>query len=202
MSKETFYGVKEIVENQKIGSQPIVFIIKNIKAFNHVVLNELIHLLKKYRHSDGLNLCLMLGVQNNNRDEVHLRINIQNCTKLALKTFYFPSMKNIIFEVINLMLLTKKAPATTLMPLTFSQKLIENLVETINLYGMSVNKFKRTLRLILVENLFANPLYFVHEICLDLKVGFESSQFKRKVLIKQKEILIKKFELKLRMMNS
>ena len=144
----------------------------------------------------------MLGVQNNNRDEVHLRINIQNCTKLALKTFYFPSMKNIIFEVINLMLLTKKAPATTLMPLTFSQKLIENLVETINLYGMSVNKFKRTLRLILVENLFANPLYFVHEICLDLKVGFESSQFKRKVLIKQKEILIKKFELKLRMMNS
>ena len=76
MSKETFYGVKEIVENQKIGSQPIVFIIKNIKAFNHVVLNELIHLLKKYRHSDGLNLCLMLGVQNNNRDEVHLRINI------------------------------------------------------------------------------------------------------------------------------
>lgn len=97
-----------------------MFIIKNIKAFNHVVLNELIHLLKKYRYSEGINFCLMLGVQNNNRDEVTLRINIQNCTKLALKTFYFPSMKNIIFEVINLMLLTKKAPATTLMPLTFS----------------------------------------------------------------------------------
>lgn len=49
----------------------------------------------------------MLGVQNNNRDEVHLRINISNCTKLTIKTFYFPSMKNIIFEVINKMLLSR-----------------------------------------------------------------------------------------------
>ena len=33
--------------------RPIVFIIKNIKTFNHVVLNELIHLLRKYRRPQG-----------------------------------------------------------------------------------------------------------------------------------------------------
>ena len=151
-----------MLENANTGSRPIVFIIKNIKSFNHCVLNELIHLLKKYRSPfnattglhDGCNLCLMLGVQNNSRDEVHLRINIQNCAKLTIKTFYFPSMKNIIFEVINTMLLTKTSPSALLMPLSFSQKAVENLIEMINMYGMSIDKFKRTLRLMLIENLY------------------------------------------------
>ena len=49
-----------------------------------------------------------------------------------------------------------------MMPLTFSHKVIENLIETINLYGMSVEKFKRTLQLILVENMYENSYYFVH----------------------------------------
>lgn len=131
-------------------------------------------MIKKYRQSsqtqygstDGLNLCLILGVQNNNRDEVHLRLNIQSCAKLTLKTFYFPSMKNIIFQVIDKALITTESPSKLMMPITFSQKTIENLIETINLYGMSVEKFKRTLQLILVENMFANPYYFVHLACL------------------------------------
>lgn len=86
-------------------------------------------------------------------------------------------MKNIILEVIDQMLLTKRSPSQILMPLTFSQKLIENLVETINLYGMSVNKFRRTLRLILVENFFANHFYFVHEIAISSSGDFKSSKF-------------------------
>ena len=104
----------------------------------------------------------MLGVQNNNRDEVHLRINIQNCTKLSLKTFYFPSMKNIIFEVIEMMLLTTRSPSELLVPLTFNQRVVKHLVELINIYGMSIGKFKRVLKLVLLENLYANPYYFVH----------------------------------------
>jgi hypothetical protein len=48
----------------------------------------------------------MLGVQNNNKEEIHLRVNIQNCVKLVIKTFHTPSMKNIIFEVIFKMLLS------------------------------------------------------------------------------------------------
>ena len=110
LHKETFAGVLHELDNDRnVGvMRPIVFIIKNIKSFNPIVLNDLIHLLKKYRESQNRNFCLVLGVQNNNKDEVHLRINIQNCTNLTMKTFYFPSMKNIIFEVINIMLLTKE----------------------------------------------------------------------------------------------
>lgn len=136
-----------------------------------MVLNDLIHILKKYRapnaqqnmSTHGVCLNLMLGVQNNNRDEVHLRINIQNSTKLSLKTFYFPSMKNIIFEVMHTILLTKKSPSSLALPLTFSQMTIKNLIESINLYGMSVDKFKRTLRLMLAEHFYLNEYFFVHK---------------------------------------
>jgi hypothetical protein len=97
LQKETFYGVKKLLDMSKSGPKvPVVFIIKNIKSFNHLVLNDLIHLVKKYRSQYGCNMSLMLGVQNNNRDEVYLRINMQNCTKLCIRTFNFPSMKNII----------------------------------------------------------------------------------------------------------
>ncbi len=135
----------------------------------------------------------MLGVQNNNRDEVHLRVNIQNCTKLTLKTFYFPSMKNIIFEVINIMLLTKLSPSKLLMPVQFSKNAIGHLVETLNLYGMSIDKFKKTLRLILAENFYDNAYFFVHSVCLKDskdKPNFANSSFDKKVLIQQKDVLI------------
>ena len=92
--KETFVGVKHIMERASLTKfEPVIFIIKNIKIFNPAVLNDLIHLLKKYRNKYALNFCLILGVQNNNKEEIHLRINIQNCTKLVVKNFYFPSMK-------------------------------------------------------------------------------------------------------------
>ena len=147
--------------------------------------------------TDGCNLCLMLGVQNNNREEVHLRINIQNCTKLAMKTFYFPSMKTIIFEVINEMLLTKKSPSKCLMPMTFSTAVIENLIETINIYGMSIEKFKRTLRLIMVENIYYSPFFFVHQACINaakVRIGFESPKFSQKVLVAKRQELINEFQ--------
>lgn len=135
---------------------PVIFIIKNIKAFNHQVLNDLIHLIKKYRSSYGCNMSLMLGVQNNNRDEVYLRINIQNCTKLTIKTFYFPSMKNIILQVIQKILLGQETA------LIYSHSVIKNLVESINIYGFSVHKFKRTLKLLLTQHFSQNPLVYLH----------------------------------------
>jgi hypothetical protein len=49
----------------------------------------------------------MLGVHNNNRDELHLRVSLENCVKLSIKPFYFPSMKNIIFETISKLLLSR-----------------------------------------------------------------------------------------------
>ena len=124
---------------------PVVFIIKNIKSFPHFILNDLIHMLKKYRAEKELSFCLILGVQNNNKDEIYLRINIQNCTKLSVKTFYFPSMKNIIFEVIDKLLLSFQSP------LTFNYDVIINLIEQLNLFGMSITKFRRILRLLITE---------------------------------------------------
>lgn len=94
LGKETFLGVKKILERKGVKvDQPIIFIVKNIKLFNTNVLNDLIHMIKKYRNQYGINFCLILGVQNNNKEEIHLRINIQNCTKLTVKNFFFPSMK-------------------------------------------------------------------------------------------------------------
>mmetsp|Transcript_44452 Transcript_44452/g.43120 ORF Transcript_44452/g.43120 Transcript_44452/m.43120 type:complete len:85 (+) Transcript_44452:118-372(+) len=79
----------------------ILLIIKNIKTFPHQIMNDLIHIIKRYREGmSQMKINLMLGVQNNNKDEIHQRISIKNCVKLSIKTFYFPSMKNIIFEVI------------------------------------------------------------------------------------------------------
>ena len=146
-SKETLKGVLNVLTNTNLTTvtTPIAFIIKNIKSFPHHILNDLIHMLKKYRQEKLRSFCLILGVQNNNKDEIYLRINIQNCTKLSVKTFYFPSMKNIIFEVINMLLLSFDTP------LTFSNEVICNLIEQLNLFGMSINKFKRILRLLITD---------------------------------------------------
>ena len=42
--------------------RPVIFVIKNIKNFSPTVLNDLIHMLKKYRNTYALNFCLILGV--------------------------------------------------------------------------------------------------------------------------------------------
>ena len=96
-------------------------------------------------------------------------------------------MKNIIFQVIDKALITTKSPSNLMMPLTFSQKTIENLIETINLYGMSVEKFKRTLQLILVENMFTNSYYFVHLACFPEDTpAYSESRFEKKALLAHK----------------
>ena len=88
-----------------------------------------------------------------------------------MKTFYFPSMKNIIFEVINIMLLTKEQP------LTFDQDVICNLIEQLNLFGMSVEKFKRILKLIIAEFVYSNKYVLVHDVITDLKNAKEDLSF-------------------------
>lgn len=58
-------------------------------------------------------------------------------------------MKQIIFQAIYMMLLTK------LSPLKFSHEVIANLVEQLNIYGTSIDKFRRMLKLMIIE--------FVHQ---------------------------------------
>lgn len=43
------------------------------------------------------------------------------------------------------MLLTKESP------LSFSQEVISNLIEQLNIYGTSIDKFRRILKLIIIE---------------------------------------------------
>ena len=114
-------------------------------------------MLKKYRNQYAINFCIVLGVQNNNKEEIHLRINIQNCTKMVVKNFYFPSMKQIIFQAIYVMLLTKESP------LNFSHEVISNLIEQLNIYGTSIDKFRRMIKLMIVEYVYKNdhlPIHF------------------------------------------
>jgi len=79
MQKETFFGIKNLLEKRDINTQdrPIVLIIKNIRTFPADVLNDLIHHVNIYRGNGHLlNLNLMLGVQSNNKEEIHQRISI------------------------------------------------------------------------------------------------------------------------------
>lgn len=143
---------------------PIVLIIQNIKTFPVGVLNDLIHLLNIYRgYPHFLNMNLMLGVQNNNQEEIHLRVSIQNCVKLVVKTFYFPSMKSIIFDVIYQILMAKD----TL--LTFEPQVIQSLIQTINLFGMSVEKFRRIIKILITEHVVkSKDIFYIHELKLGL----------------------------------
>ena len=112
---------------------PILLIIKNIRTLPVQILNDLIHLVSVYRnYPHFLNLNLILGVQNNNRDELHLRVSIQNCVKLTIKTFYFPSMRNIIFEIIQNLLLSRD------IILYLEPQVIQSMIQNINLFGMSI----------------------------------------------------------------
>jgi hypothetical protein len=44
---------------------------------------------------------------------------------------------------------------------------IKQLVESINIYGFSVQKFKRTLKLLLTQHFYENPLVYVHQLYPD-----------------------------------
>lgn len=45
----------------------------------------------------------------------------------------------------------------------FSGSVVKQLVESINIYGFSVQKFKRTLKMLLTQHFFENPLVYVHQ---------------------------------------
>lgn len=77
---------------------------------------------------------------------------------MTIKTIYFPSMKYIIFEAIHSILLSKK------FPLMFEFTVVKFLVESINLYGMSIDKFRRFIKMLLTEFLYRQEFYYVHDV--------------------------------------
>lgn len=101
-----------------------------------------------------------------------MRIKIQNAVKMVVKKFQFPCMRNIIFEVIHMLIMQ----ADTL--LTFDHTTYAKLIEIINLNGMSVNKIKRILRILITDFFLYNEMFLVHQTQLSL---FSHKQFDQKV---------------------
>ena len=55
----------------------------------------------------------------------------------------------------------------------FSHQVIKNLVEMINIYGISVQKFKRMLKLLLVQHFYENKLVYIHAMMLPEKINMK-----------------------------
>ncbi len=175
LCSESFFGVNKFLkedDNEDRARSPLIFVIKNIKMIPQTVLNDLIHLFKKYRGTPyNLKLNLMIGVQNNNIDEFQMRVKIQNAVKMTVKKFYFPCMKNIIFEVINELIMNPS-------PITFGHDVVQNIIEIINLNGMSINKFKRILRILLTDFFYYNEFFYIHSTEIGL---FSHSEFMKQL---------------------
>jgi hypothetical protein len=164
IKNESFFGIYKLLsETEERKMIPIIFIIKNIKQVPQGVLNDLIHHLKKYRDMPyELRLNLMIGIQNNNVDEFAIRVRISNAVKMTVKRFYFPCMRNIIYEVISGLIMT----ATSL---TLDQTFISKIVEISNIHGMSIKKFKRIMKIIISDFFFSNEFFFIHYVDIGLE---------------------------------
>ena len=64
---------------------------------------------------------------------------------MVVKKFHFPSKKQIIFESVYMMIMTK------LSPLTFNHEVIVNLIEQLSIYGTSIEKLRGILKLIIID---------------------------------------------------
>ena len=143
---------------------PIVIVIQNIKTFPSDNLNDLIYLVKKYRSKHRLKLCLMLGVQNNSYEDLMSKISIKTSNFMIMKKFYFPSMKRILLEVIYRLLKSKRSIYM------FGQNFLKAIIENIQVYGLSLEKFKRIIHYLLASKFNENEYFYVNAL-LDKKLN-------------------------------
>lgn len=93
LKEESFYGLYHFLARENLSENridyPIVIIIKNLSTFPSPVLNDLIHLIKKYRDKPyNLKLSLVIGRRNNNEnDEILTRVSMRNSVKMTVKKF-------------------------------------------------------------------------------------------------------------------
>jgi hypothetical protein len=71
-------------------------------------------------------------------------------------------MKNIIFEVINTLILNGDSA------LTFDSHVISKIVEISNIYGMSIKKFKRILGILVTDFFLYNEFFYIHQVDIGL----------------------------------
>ena len=152
-----FSGIKKIILRAAWKS-PIVIVIKNIKTFPNDNLNDLIYLVKKYRAKHRLKLCLMLGVQSNSYEDLMSKISITTSNFIIVKKFYFPSMKKILLEVIYRLLKSDKNIYL------FGQDFLKTIIENIQVYGLSLEKFKRIIHYMLASCFNLNDYFYVNAL--------------------------------------
>jgi len=145
-------------------------VIQNIKTFPSDNLNDLIYLVKKYRAKHKLKLCLMLGIQSNSYEDLMSKISITTSNFIIVKKFYFPSMKKILLEVIYRLL---KSDKTAYM---FGHNFLNTIIENIQVYGMSLEKFKRIMHYLLANFFFNNDYFFVNGLFNDAKDKVDKEQ--------------------------
>jgi hypothetical protein len=107
----------------------------------------------------------MLGVQSNSYEDIMSKISITTSNFIIVKRFYFPSMKKILLEVIYRLL---KSDKTSYM---FGPKFLKVIIENIQVYGMSLEKFKRIIHFLLAEQFFKNDLFFVNVLFENFLTG-------------------------------
>jgi len=152
-----FSGIKKIIRKANWKS-PIVIVIQNIKTFPTDNLNDLIYLVKKYRAKYGLKLCLMMGVQSNSYEDLMSKISITTSNFMIVKKFYFPSMKKILLEVIYRLLKSERNIYL------FGQDFLKSVIENIQVYGLSLEKFKRIMHYLLASCFNDNEYFYVNAL--------------------------------------
>lgn len=132
--------------------------IQNIKTFPTDNLNDLIYLVKKYRAKHKLKLCLMLGVQSNSYEDMMSKISITTSNFMIVKKFYFPSMKRILLEVIYRLLKSEKNCYL------FGTNFLKTIIENIQVYGLSLEKFKRIMHFLTAKHFYTNDFFFINAL--------------------------------------
>jgi hypothetical protein len=152
-----FSGIRKAIQKSNCKF-PIIIVIQNIKTFPTENLNDLIYLVKKYRAKYKLKLCLMLGVQSNSYEDLMSKISITTSNFMIVKKFYFPSMKKILLEVIYRLLKSDKNIYL------FGISFLQNIVENIQVYGLSLEKFKRIIHFLLAKWFCSNDYFYVNAL--------------------------------------
>lgn len=135
-----------------------MIVIQNIKTFPSENLNDLIYLVKKYRAKYRLKLNLMLGVQSNSHEDLISKISITTSNFIIVKRFYFPSMKKILLEVIYRLLKSDKTPYI------FGPHFLKFIIQNIQVYGMSLEKFRRIIHYLLANHFYLNDYFFTNKL--------------------------------------
>lgn len=152
-----FSGIRKAIQKANCKF-PIIIVIQNIKTFPTENLNDLIYLVKKYRAKHKLKLWLMLGVQSNSYEDLMSKISITTSNFMIVKKFYFPSMKKILLEVIYRLL---KSDRNIYL---FGVSFLQNIVENIQVYGLSLEKFKRIIHFLLAKWFWSNDYFYVNAL--------------------------------------